>query len=247
MNPAEFSNIASAEEGFWWYRGMRRIMFRLLDPLFAARPFQRVLEAGCGTGHFAKAVAGRYGAPLCAIDLGWPGLEQARRYGLRRLAQADVAALPFADAAFDLVLSMDVIVHFPLGEEDRAMRELARILAPSGILVLRVAALDALRSRHSQFAHERQRFTRGRVCRLAERHGLKVLRATYANSLLLPVAWAKFRLWEPFLRRPPESGVQGVSPWLDRLLYQPLSWESHWIGAGRNLPLGQSLILIAEK
>ena len=33
--------------------------------------------------------------------------------------------------------------------------------------------------------------------------GIRVLRCTYANSLLLPVALAKFRLWEPLMRQAP--------------------------------------------
>ena len=31
MNPAEFANIAQSEGDFWWYRGMREILFRMLD------------------------------------------------------------------------------------------------------------------------------------------------------------------------------------------------------------------------
>ena len=32
MNPAEFANIRQSEESFWWYRGMREILFGMLDP-----------------------------------------------------------------------------------------------------------------------------------------------------------------------------------------------------------------------
>ena len=53
MNPAEFPNIARAERDFWWYRGMREVMFRLLDQAPLPRE-ARVLEAGCGTGYFSK-------------------------------------------------------------------------------------------------------------------------------------------------------------------------------------------------
>ena len=41
-----------------------------------------------------------------------------------------------------------------------------------------------------------------------------------------------------------------VSSWnnyLLPLLFLPLAWESRWIGAGGNFPLGQSLILLARK
>lgn len=247
MNPAEFANIARAEEDFWWYRGMRQIMYRLLDPLAVERRFRQVLEAGCGTGHFAKVLGDRYGFPVTAVDLGWDGIEYAREFGLARLAQADIAALPFPPRCFDLVLSMDVIVHFPRGEEDRAMSELVRVLARNGTLVVRVSALDWLRSRHSGFAHERQRFTKGRLESLAKRHGIRVERCTYANALLTPVALAKFRIWEPLSRAEPQSGVQAVAPWLDRLLHAPLALESRWIGRGGTFPLGQSLILVGRK
>ena len=70
------------------------------------------------------------------------------------------SALPFAGDVFDLVLSVDVVVHLPRGEEHHAARELARVTARGGLVVLRVSALDILRSRHSEFAFERQRFTR---------------------------------------------------------------------------------------
>ena len=247
MNPAEFDNIARAEEHFWWYRGMRRIMFRLLDPIAARRKFDRVLEAGCGTGHFARSLQERYGWPMWPVDLGWEGLAYGKHLGVSRLTQADIAALPFAAGSFDAVVSMDVIVHFPPGEEGRAMGELVRVLKPGGLLAVRVSALDILRSHHSQFAMERQRFTRSRLLRLAREHGIEVQRCTYANSLLVPVALAKFRIVEPLFGGEPSSGVEPVARWLDKLLYAPLAVESACLGAGLSFPVGQSLILIGEK
>src|SRR5262249_15122383 len=157
------------------------------------------------------------------------------------------AALPFAAASFDLVMSLDVIVHFERGQEHYAARELARVLTPGGLLVVRVSALDILHSRHSQFAFERQRFTRRRLIGMFTRAGIRVHRCTYANTLLMPVALAKFRIWEPLTRQMPASGVKPVSAWLDRLLSLPLSLEAAWIGSGRNFPVGQSLVLIGEK
>lgn len=247
MNPAEFANIANSEEHFWWYRGMREIMFRMLDPLAREQKIERVLEAGCGTGHFSKVLGERYGWTLFPMDLGREGLDFARGYGLGRLTQADIQALPYRDASFDALMSMDVIVHLPRGAEDTPMREAARVVRPGGLIAIRVSALDILRSRHSIFAHERQRFTRGRLIELASRHGIRTLRCTYANSLLMPVAFTKFRLWEPLFSAEPASGVTPVTPWLDRLLGIPLALESRWIGAGFGFPAGQSLILIGRR
>jgi SAM-dependent methyltransferase len=247
MNPLEFQTLAQAESQLWWFRGMRRILFRLLDRTAPGRPVRRALEAGCGTGHFAIQTEGRYGWPIYPTDLSWEGLSRGRRTGCPRLAQSDITALPYASGSFDLAFCLDVLVHFECGDESRAIAELSRVLAPGGLLIVRVSALDALRSRHSIFTHERQRFTRRRLIRAVESHGIKVLRSTYANSLLAPVALARFRVWEPLVGAAPQSGTAPVAPWLDRLLYLPLAVESACLGWGFNFPLGQSLILVGEK
>ena len=247
MNPAEFANIAKSEAEFWWYRGMRSIFFRVVGPHLARRRVRRALEAGCGTGYFSRLLQQERGLPVIPIDLGWEGLRHARSLGVERAVQADALRLPFAAGAFDVVLSLDVLPHFRPGEEQGAVDELARVLEPGGLLVIRTAALKVLRSRHSEFVFERQRYTRGQLVAMARRAGIAVLRCTYANSLLMPVALAKFRLWEPLTGQAPSSGVEPVAPWLDRLLYSALAREAAWLGAGRDLPLGQSLILIGEK
>ncbi len=247
MNSAEFANIAKAENDFWWYRGMRQIIFGLLDPAAKQRKFQRVAEIGAGTGHFALALQERYQWPMYPLDLGWEGLEFGQTLGVQRMVQADMCHLPYRDQAFDALVSMDVVVHLPRGKEDEPMAEFARVLEPGGLLALRVSALDILRSQHSVFAHERQRFTKSRLLALAARHGFRTLRCTYANSLLLPVALFKFRVVEPLLGGQASSGVEPVAPWLDSLLYAPLAAEAALLAAGVNLPLGQSLILLAEK
>src|ERR1044071_5284331 len=111
MNPAEFSNIVRCERELWWFRGMRKILFRMLDPHLKGRKIRRALEAGCGTGFFSHLLQTDHGLPVTPLDLSWDGLRYAREMGVRRLAQGDIRRLPFAENAFDLVLSMDVLAH----------------------------------------------------------------------------------------------------------------------------------------
>ena len=247
MNPAEFANIRTSEEHFWWYRGMRAIFFRFLAPYLRGRTISHALEAGCGTGYFSRVLQKEHGWPVVPLDYSGEGLRYARTLGVARLVQGDIRALPFPDAHFDLTLSVDVIAHLPRGEEQLAARELARVTRCGGLVVVRTSALDILRSRHGEFANERQRFHRRRLMDLFAGAGIRVLRCTYLNSLLLPIALFKFRVWEPLTRQPPASGIQPISPWLDRLLYTPLALEAAWIGAGRDFPAGQSLLLIGER
>jgi len=247
MNPAEFANIRQSEESFWWYRGMRSILFRVLEPHMAGRRMGRALEAGCGTGYLTHLLQRERGWPIVPLDFSSDGLHHARELGVRNPVQGDIRCLPFDDGSFDLVLSLDVLAHLPRGEEFRAARELVRVARRGGLVVVRTSALDILRSRHGEFAFERQRFTRRRLMELFAGSGIRVLRCSYLNTLLMPIALLKFRVWEPLLRKAPQSGVQPVAPWLDRLLFAPLAVEDAYLGAGRNLPAGQSLLLIGEK
>ena len=75
----------------------------------------------------------------------------------------------------------------------------------------------------------------------------RVLEMSYANSFLLPVAWFKFRVWEPLTALTPQSGVEVPGAVLNRLLQIPLGLEALWLRWGGSFPLGQSLLVIAEK
>jgi SAM-dependent methyltransferase len=247
MNPAEFANIAQTEETLWWYRGMERILYRFLAPVVRGRAIDEVLEAGCGTGHMSRALSQRYRWRMTPMDLSEVGLYHAAAMGLDRLTQADIRNLPFRDAAFDAVMSLDVIAHLEPEETPATFAEFARVLRPGGVIILRASALQVLHSRHSMFVNERQRMTARQIREACASAGLQVLRLTYLNSLLLPIAFAKFRIWEPLTAAPPSSGVAPVAPWLNRLLEQPLRLEASMVGAGINLPIGQSLLLAAER
>jgi SAM-dependent methyltransferase len=100
---------------------------------------EKVLDLGCGTGHTALAFAAR-GAAVEALDLTAEMLAQGRRMaeerGLAnvRFREGDVARLPFADAAFDVVTSRLSAHHY--AHPDAAVREVARVLRPGGRLLL---------------------------------------------------------------------------------------------------------------
>lgn len=95
-------------------------------------PNRWVLEAGAGTGRLGRALATRHEQTV-GIDIAAAMLARARPE-MAHLALADVTALPFPDGVFARVLSVHVI-HL-VADWQRALTEMARVLAPSGRLYL---------------------------------------------------------------------------------------------------------------
>ncbi len=101
---------------------------------------ERVLDLGCGPGHWSARLAARYGpdADLVGLDLAPGMLEVARRrHGTPRRLRwlcGDAGALPLADAGLDLVFSNLAIQWCPdLGQ---VLAELHRVLRPGGRALL---------------------------------------------------------------------------------------------------------------
>ena len=247
INPDEISNIAVAEEEMWWFRGMRRIACVLLDAIVRRQKVQLAFEGGCGTGHFASLVARRYGIPVFAADLDAQAVRICQARAGVQCVQANLLALPYASASFDLVLLLDVLAHFEKGEDLQALREAVRLLRPGGWLLVRTSALKIFRSRHSEYVWERQRFSARSLRVVAKRAGLEIHRLTYANALLSPLALVKFRLWEPLMRQPAATGLVGLPEPLETVFYRALQLESAAIAKGIDFPIGQSLYLVGRR
>jgi SAM-dependent methyltransferase len=113
----------------------RRLSIVFDDLLPGACGSQLILDAGCGTGWFS-ARARQEGATVVSLDVGTRLLaETARKCDSSRVA-ASVCDLPFGPAAFDVVISSEVIEHTP--DPERAVREMSRVLRPGGRLALTV-------------------------------------------------------------------------------------------------------------
>ncbi|HWL36669.1 MAG TPA: methyltransferase domain-containing protein [Frankiaceae bacterium] len=119
-------------------RAVHEITAAMLD----AQPGERVLEVGCGLGADARELAERVlpAGEVVAIDLSKAMVEAARERHDERLPVtydvADVTALPYDDASFDVVRIERVLQHVP--DAALACREIARVLKPGG----RVLAYD---------------------------------------------------------------------------------------------------------
>ena len=98
-------------------------------------PAVRVLDVGCGEGHFAAALK-REGAEVVAIDVAAEPLRRALAHAPEldvRLVEPE-GELPFEDAHFDVVWAGEVIEH--VADTSRWLSELRRVLRSGGALLI---------------------------------------------------------------------------------------------------------------
>ena len=111
------------------------------EELRALLPATSLLDAGCGDGRYLASI-GKLGAVpdrLVGVDIAESILATAARAAEQagldvELERANLERLPFADSEFELVLCLQAIEHLLVPV--LGLRELARVLAPGGRIVL---------------------------------------------------------------------------------------------------------------
>lgn len=122
----------------WWIEGFtggvdpeyeEQIIPLVLDEL---RPFDSILDVGCGEGQLSRALAAdRNGRRVVGIDPTPRQIEVAsQRGGAVDYFVAPANQIPFEDATFDAVLACLVFEH--IDDLDGAISEVARVLRPDG-------------------------------------------------------------------------------------------------------------------
>lgn len=243
MNPAEYEAMFAVEDRHWWYVGVRREVESWLDGL-AALPGRRlrVLDAGCGTGGLLANL--ETPAWKAGLEISSQGIRLARTRRGAALVQGSACALPFADGAFDAVVSIDVLCHSGV-EERQAIEEAARVLRPGGRLLVQVPAFDWLRGEHDAAVWTKRRYRRSEIAALLTGAGLSARRVGYRNSILFPVA-AVVRLVRRGrkVREEARSDVRPAPASINSLLTGVLAFERSLPFA---FPFGLSVFGVGEK
>ncbi|HET7266629.1 MAG TPA: class I SAM-dependent methyltransferase [Oleiagrimonas sp.] len=110
-----------------------------LEAIVRQRKPKRVIDLGCGSGHAALRIAAAGAEAVTAVDVSPRMLEtvaeQASAQGLDNIAtrQTDVAALPFDDASFDLLVTRFSAHHWH--DFAGGLREARRVLRDDGMAV----------------------------------------------------------------------------------------------------------------
>lgn len=242
MKTIEYENIYKNENTHFFYVSLHRLISSLIEKYVKGKRGLKILDAGCGTGFIAKKFE-KYGE-VEAIDYSPFAVSLAKRRGLKAKV-ASVNKLPFEDKNFDVIACIDVIYHSSIKDDAQALQELKRVLKDGGILILRVQANKWLKLSHDKITLSRQRYSKAELNQKLENAGFKVLKSSYVNATLLPLAIIKSVL-EKLSPQKEESVIQKVNPFANKLLLSVTTLENKLLNYS-DLPFGQGLIAVCQR
>ncbi|MDQ6848331.1 MAG: methyltransferase domain-containing protein [Candidatus Dormibacteraeota bacterium] len=117
----------------------------LLDTVLGERPSgSTVADVGCGPGHVTRYLHDR-GAPCVGVDVS-PGMIEVARENNPGIdfVEGSLTDLPVADGSWGAIVALYSIIHLPPNARGIAFSELARALAPGGLLFVSFHVGDAV-------------------------------------------------------------------------------------------------------
>ena len=227
-----------------WWAARTNLVLELMEGLRILPP-SSVLEVGCGWGTNLEALEAE-GYQITGLDISRRALDRLDRPH-RRLIEADLAlGLPDSLPAYDCVLALDVIEH--IDDDHQAVRELVRLLNPSGRVIISVPALPDLYSEFDEVQGHRRRYTAQSLRTCLEAAGLIVEDILWWGQWMVQPLRARQRrrrgrpgdtsvdVYRRYLALPPWP-----APWAMRIMFRIDRWRT----LRRRNATGTSLIAIA--
>ena len=114
--------------GGYRYDGRWRSVARDMIRHFGLKPGMRVLDVGCGKGFLVKDLMLECpGLEAYGLDISRYALMNCEKEVIGRLHLGDAVSLPFPDASFDCVISLNTIHNLARADVVIAMREIQRL------------------------------------------------------------------------------------------------------------------------
>ncbi|GEP44693.1 class I SAM-dependent methyltransferase [Brevifollis gellanilyticus] len=238
MSPAEHKILRESEEQHWWYAVLHQLV--LAEMHAHVKPGAAVLDAGCGTGGMMARLAKW---DIQGVDISAAAVSHCHERGLHEARQASVCELPFPDASFDSVLSLDVLYHQEV-HETSALDEMARVLRPGGLMILNLPAMNCLRGAHDKAVCGSRRYTACHMRDLLRKRRFEVRMIHYWNAwLFLPLlAWR----WWSRRSRECRSDLRSMPEMMNRILMRAGHLDARLCRHVRP-PFGSSIFAVAHR
>ena len=251
--PRYFQTLEAIDDRHFWFRARNFLISRLAGEIAAARGSQcRVLEIGCGNGNALRWVRKAFpDGTVIGMDLFTDALRSAGPRAKCHVVTGDIALPPF-ERSFDVIAAFDVLEHLP--DDLRALENIRNMLVPGGQFLITVPAHRVLWSYFDEASHHCRRYELDELRTKLTATGFRITFLTYYMATMYPLIYIGRKLAGVWGRKHVVNGEVHrlaaqdlrVLPVVNTALAQLLTWECRYVARRRTLPVGASLLAIAQ-
>jgi SAM-dependent methyltransferase len=242
MDIASYAIEAAVQETHWWFVGRRRLFEKELQRLGVDNS-HAVLDVGTSTGTNLALLRDMGFRRVTGLDMSEEAIAFCAGKGLGPVRLGDACAMPFKDQSFDLVLATDVIEHL---DDDRAgLREISRVLTPSGKVLITVPAFPSLWGLQDRVSQHKRRYRVASLLAAVSDSGLKPITHYHFNYLLFAPIWLARRaidIFKPSVQHEGEVNNRAINWILSKVFDIDTS-----LAPLLKVPFGVSILLICGK
>lgn len=230
----------SLEDNYFWFRGRRDIIIRILSDVGKGK---RILDIGCASGVLLHQLKGLGYTDLCGLDISEEAVSLAKERGLRNIFLMDGNLTSFENESFDIVIASDVLEH--IKNDVSALKEWHRILKVDGTLIIFVPAFSALWSYSDIVNRHYRRYNLPHIVSKLNAAAFTISRQSYWNFLLF-FPMSILRKLQRGNQSKPKDSLYVISNLVNKLLTFILKIENTTLSF-LNFPLGVSAFAVANK
>lgn len=245
MDAKLYKEFSEVNETHWWFLGRMKILESIFEKFLGGRGNSRlqILDVGCGTASYFKALEkfGNVSGTESSEDV----INELKSKGYKNtFFRAELPNMKLGET-FDCVCAFEILEHVEMDQE--AISDINAHLNEGGLLIGTVPAFKWLWSRHDELAHHKRRYTVGEMRNKLEEAGFEILKISYYNTFLFPIAAPVRLLKKTILKNTaPVSDFAATAGPLDKIFEIVFASERHWLKRF-NFPFGFSLIFVASK
>jgi len=251
-DPQFFAKIVKVEDRHFWYQARNAVITTIVKGVVRDLSSQfRVMEVGCGTGVVLRELARMCGREhVIGLELFPEAVAFARARTGCHVFVADILSPPSELGQFDVVCIFDVLEHLP--DQQRTMRALAKVLKPNGMVIVTVPAHASLWSYFDVAGRHCRRYEGASLSGVLEDAGFTVRYMSEFMMALYPLMWLLRRINGRKALTPEQAAAKASSelkvvPIVNSVLKLLLAWEPLALKLGMTIPIGTSLLAVAEK
>lgn len=173
-----YEDLYNLEEIHWWHKAKRNLVKFFLRNNLSSKEI-KILDVGCGTGKNIETFS-KFGT-VWGMDSADEAITFCKKRGLKKIVKGALEKIPFPKDYFDCVTALDVLEHV---DDEKATKEMHRVLKRGGVLIVTVPAFPLLWSKWDEVLHHKRRYTRKTMEELLKRNKFRIIKISYSYSFL---------------------------------------------------------------